>query len=101
MKGADNLAEHADEECPSLPFLTFPQGREMRLREIGRFEREPLRSAHSTLVVVKGLCQGLVLSDYVSLVVDGVYVKLFSTTSGAPFVRLWFNGNWFPVMAVI
>ena len=61
----------------------------------------PSDNPNSRGVVVKGLCQGLVLSDYVSLVVDGVYVKLFSTTSGAPFVRLWFNGNWFPVMAVI
>ena len=43
-------------------------------------------------VVVKGLCQGLVLSDYVSLVVDGVYLKRFSSTSGAPvgsFVVQW------------
>ena len=32
-------------------------------------------------VVVKGLCQGLVFSDYVSLVVDGVYLKRLCRTS--------------------
>ena len=54
----------------------------------------------SPVVVVKGLCQGLVLSDYVSLVVDGVYLNRFSSTSGAPWFVFVVHSNWFPVMAV-